>query len=183
TLDYSSAGQAVNLTGIGAGASGENQRLTITAQSSNAKLVPSPRVSYVSGQATGSLMVKPAVNVSGTAEITVTVNDGGKSNNIVTRTFTVTVLPNYLPTLDPIGDLTLDYSSAGQAVNLTGIGAGASGENQRLTITAQSSNAKLVPSPRVSYVSGQATGSLMVKPAVNVSGTAEITVTVNDVGK
>ncbi len=183
TMDYSSAGQVVNLTGIGAGASGENQHLTITAQSSNAKLMLSPHVSYVSGQPTGSLTVKPVANVSGTTAITVTVNDGGKSNNIVTRTFTVTVLPNYLPTLDPVGDVTMDYSSAGQVVNLTGIGAGASGENQRLTITAQSSNAKLMLSPHVSYVSGQTTGSLTVKPVANVSGTTAITVTVNDGGK
>src|SRR6185312_2186411 len=41
----------------------------------------------------------PLVNVSGTTEITVTVNDGGKSNNIVTRTFTVTVLPEVTPSI------------------------------------------------------------------------------------
>ncbi len=183
TLAYSSIGQAVNLTGIGTGSSGENQRLTISAKSDNSKLIPSPKVSYVNGQTTGSLTVKPTANASGTAEITVTVNDGGKSNNIVTRTFTVTVLPNYAPTLDPISDLNVAYNSVGATVNLTGIGVGSSGENQRLTISAKSDNSKLIPSPKVSYANGQTTGSLMVKPAHNASGSAEITVTVNDGGK
>jgi hypothetical protein len=183
TLAYNSASQTVELSGIGDGSSGENQRLKISAKSSNSKLVSNPKVSYVSGQTTGSLTVKPAANVSGTAEITVTVNDGGTSNNIITRTFAVTVLPNNLPTLDSIDDLTFAYNSAEQTVNLTGIGAGSSGENQRLTVSAQSSNSKLIPSPKVSYVSGQTTGSLTMKPAANMSGTAEITVIVNDGGK
>ena len=53
----------------------------------------------------GSLSYTPVANASGTAQITVTVNDGGASNNIITRTFTVTVNPvNDLPTLDSIGN-------------------------------------------------------------------------------
>ncbi len=183
TLDYSSAGQTVNLTGISTGASGENQRLTISAKSSDARTVPSPRVSYVNGAATASLLVKPTVNVSGTADITVTINDGGKSNNIITRTFTVTVLPNRPPTLDGIEDLTLNFNSPAQTLDLSGIGPGSSGEVQKLSVTTSSDNPKLVSSPKVSYRPPAATGTLTFKPAANASGTAVITVTVNDGGK
>ena len=183
TLAYSSAGQTVNLTGVTAGLGSGNTRLTISAKSSDARTVPSPRVSYVNGAATASLLVKPAANVSGAADITVTINDGGKSNNIITRTFTVTVLPNRPPTLDGIEDLTLNFNSPAQTLDLSGIGPGSSGEVQKLSVTTSSDNPKLVSSPKVSYRPPAATGTLTFKPAANASGTAVITVTVNDGGK
>ncbi len=183
TLDYSSAALTVDLNGISVGAAGEIQKLKITATSDNSKVVPNPRVSYLYPDTSGSLTLKPAANASGTANITVTVNDGGKSDNIFTQTFAVTVLPNQPPTLDPVGDLVLAYNSAAQTVNLGGIGAGAAGEIQKLKITATSDNSKLVPNPRVSYLYPETTASMSIKPSANASGTANITITVNDGAK
>ena len=56
-------------------------------------MIPNPTVTYTSPNATGSLAFTPVTNASGSATLTVTVNDGGASNNIVTQTFTVTVSP------------------------------------------------------------------------------------------
>ena len=118
--------QTVNLTGIGTGAANENQSLLITANSSNPSLIPNPNVSYSSPDAVGTLTFTPAPEGFGTASITVTVNDGGALNNLVTRTFTVTVAAvNDLPTLDAIGNLSIAEDSGVQSVNLTGITAGA----------------------------------------------------------
>jgi photosystem II stability/assembly factor-like uncharacterized protein len=174
--------QTVNLSGITAGG-GESQTLTVTATSGNTNLIPNPTITYTSPNTTGSLSYTPVANASGTALITVTVNDGGASNNITTQTFTVTVNPvNDPPTLNPIANPAAINEDAGlQTVNLSGITAGG-GESQTLTITATSGNTNLIPNPTVTYTSPNATGSLSYTPVANASGTALITVTVNDGG-
>jgi hypothetical protein len=180
--------QTINLTGITAGPVDENtQGLTVTATSGNTGLIPNPTVNYTSPNATGSLTYTPVANQSGTALITVTVtDDGGTANsgvNSFVRTFTVTVTAvNDAPTLDPIPDPAAILEDAGlQTVNLSGIAAGG-GETQTLSITATSGNTGLIPNPTVNYTSPNATGSLTYTPVANQSGTALITVTVNDGG-
>jgi len=182
TVAFNSGIKRVSLTGINPGPNG-TQKIKITAVSSNPKLVPNPKVSYSSPQTTGYLSLKPASGTNGTVLITVTVNDGGSANNIFTRTFNVTVAPNQAPTLDPIGNITLAYNSAAQAISLTGITPGSSEEIQKLKITAISSNPKLVPNPKAKYKSPQTIGTLSFKPAANANGTALITVFINDGAK
>ncbi len=179
TLNENAGAQTVNLSGISSG--GENQTLTVTAVSSNTGLIPNPSVNYASPNATGSLAFTPLANASGSSIVTVTVNDGGASNNIITKTFTVTVNPvNQPPTLNSINSLTLNENAGAQTVNLSGISSG--GENQTLTVTAVSSNTGLIPNPSVNYASPNATGSLAFTPLANASGSSIVTVTVNDGG-
>src|SRR6202008_4167845 len=105
--------QTINLTGISSGVVTENQPLTVTAVSSNPSLVPNPSVNYNSPQTTGSLTFTPVPTANGTATITVTVNDGQSQNNIVSRTFTVTVNPvNDLPTISSIADQSISQGSS-----------------------------------------------------------------------
>ncbi len=183
SVNENAGAQTVNLAGISSGAANESQTLTVTASSSNTGVVPNPMVTYTSPNTTGSLSFTPVANVSGTATITVTVNDGGASNNIVTRTFTVTVSPvNQPPTLNALGNVTVNENTGAQSVSLAGISSGAANESQTLTVTASSSNTGVVPNPMVTYTSPNTTGSLSFTPVANVSGTATITVTVNDGG-
>jgi hypothetical protein len=91
TINENAGLQTVNLSGISSGATKEAQTLTVTTSSSNPSLIPAPAVSYTSPNATGMLSFMPVTNGNGVATITVKVNDGGASNNLVTRTFTVTV--------------------------------------------------------------------------------------------
>jgi len=173
--------QTVNLSGIGTGAANESQTLTITAVSSNPGLIPHPTVNYNSPNATGSLAFTPAANSSGSAAITVTINDGQPQNNTLVRTFVVSVnLANNPPTLAAIGNVTISEDAAAQTVNLTGITSGSATENQALTVTAVSSNPALIPNPTVNYTSPNATGSLSFTPVANANGAATVTVTVND---
>src|SRR5262249_8795039 len=58
--------------------------------SNNTALIPNPAVTYVSPNATGSLSYTPVTDKSGTAIITVTVDDGLATT---VQTFTVTVTP------------------------------------------------------------------------------------------
>ena len=98
------------------------------------------------------------------------------------HTFTVSDgSDNELPTLDALADLTIDEDAAEQAVNLAGITDGDSG-TQPLRVTASSSTPSLIPDPTVTYTSPNATGSLAFTPVADQSGTATITVTVEDGG-
>lgn len=83
--------QTVNLSGITSGATNEIQKLAVTAVSSKPTLIPNPTVTYTSPNTTGKLSFMPAHNATGTATLSVTVNDGQTQSNTVTRVFTVTV--------------------------------------------------------------------------------------------
>jgi hypothetical protein len=183
SINENAGQQSVALSGISSGAANENQTLSVSAVSSNPSLIPNPVVTYTSPNATGSLAFTPATLAFGSASITVTVNDGGASNNIVTRNFTVTVSPvNQTPTLDPIANISLNENAAKQTISLTGISSGAANESQTLSVSATSSNPSLIPTPSVSYASPGATGSLSFQPVAYASGSANIVVTVNDGG-
>jgi hypothetical protein len=175
--------QTVNLAGITSGAINEADTLTVTASSSNTGLIPTPMVNYNSPNTTGSITFAPASSAWGSAIITVTVDDGRASNNIVSRTFTVAVNPvNQPPTLNPPADIALNENAGQQTVNLSGIASGAANENQTLTVTASSSNTGLIPTPTVTYTSPNTTGSIRFTPVANAYGAATVTVTVNDGG-
>jgi hypothetical protein len=183
TINENAGLQTVNLSGITTGASNQVQTLTVTAASSNPGLIASPAVTYTSPNSTGTLNFTPVANGNGSASITVTVNNSGTSNNIVTRSFTVTVNPvNQPPTMNALTNVTINENAGLQTVNLSGITTGASNQVQTLTVTAVSSNPGLIASPAVTYTSPNSTGTLTFAPATNSYGTNVITVTVNNNG-
>jgi len=188
TINENAGLQTVSLSGISSGATNENQTLAVTAFSSNTGLIPNPTVNYTSTNSTGSLTFAPVTNAFGTATVTVVVHDNGGTANggvdSVTNTFTVTVnAVNQPPTLNAISNLAIFENASAQTVNLSGITSGAANEIQKLTVTAISSSGTLIPKPTVKYTSPNTTGSLTFKPALHKTGTAMITVTVNDGGK
>lgn len=81
----------VSLSGIGDGSAAETQTLTLSAYSSNTVIIPNPSITYTSPNSTGTLTFKPNAGQSGTAIISVYVNDGGPNNSQTIKTFTVTV--------------------------------------------------------------------------------------------
>ncbi len=101
SICQSSGLQTVNMSGIATGSGSEIQTLTITATSSNTGLIPHPTVTYTSPNPTGTLTYTPVAGIAGTAIITVTVNDGASNNNIIVRTFTVTI--DHTPTVSLAG--------------------------------------------------------------------------------
>ncbi|MFZ0827731.1 MAG: fibronectin type III domain-containing protein [Verrucomicrobiia bacterium] len=92
TIMENSGSQTVSLTDITSSSSTKNPTLAVTAVSSSTTLIPNPLVNYTNPNTTGFLTLKPAPNRIGTAVIAITIKDGGTSNNIVTRTFIVTVV-------------------------------------------------------------------------------------------
>ena len=153
--------------------------LVITASSSNPDLVPDGNVLFTGTGTTRTLVVTPAPDQFGTTIITVTVTDaGGKKTS---DTFALVVISsNDAPTLDALADLNLEEDSPPRTVPLTGIGTGAANEDQTLVVQASSSNPGLLSDLSVAYISPSPTGTLTFSPAPNASGTAIVTVTVED---
>ena len=181
TINQNAGQQTVNLSGISSGSAGEIQTLSVSAVSDNTALIPAPIVTYTSPSATGTLKFTPNATNSGTANVTVTVNDGQAQNNTVSRSFVVTVNSlNKVPTLNTIGNVAVNQNSGTQVVPLSGISSGSSTEHQNLTVSAVSDNPGVVPNPIVSYTSPTATGTLYFTPAADAMGQAVVTVTVND---
>ena len=176
--------QTVSLTGISAGTANENDTLTVIADTTNTALVTNLVVSYTSPDSTGSLSFNLVTNAFGTATITVTVNDGQPSNNIVSRSLTLTVTPvNDPPTLAPLNNLNILENAGMQVVSLIGISPGPGSEKtQAVSITAMSSNPALIPNPSVNYTSPGSTGTLTFAPLTNQFGTATIKVVLQDNG-
>jgi len=138
SFDEGSADQRVNLVGLGSGLT--SQLLDVKATSSNPAIIPDPVVSLPGLLTGGYLTLAPLPDAFGTVTITVTVDNLQPLNNILVRTFTVTVYSeNDPPTLDPIEELTLDSAAGPQMVSLSGISSGAFNEPQHLSVVAESS--------------------------------------------
>jgi hypothetical protein len=184
TINENAGAQTISLTGISLGS---GQALNVSAVSSNPALIPAPAISYNSPDNAGTLTFAPVTNMTGTAVITVTVNNGAAQSNIISRSFTVTVVTtNELPTLDPLANVTLGLGSDAQTLALTGISPGTvlqatsskKSAQPKLKVTAKSSNSKLIRALKIVYASPNSAGTLTFKPAAKLSGTATITVTV-----
>ena len=167
--------QTIALTGIGAGGIGESDTLVVTAVSSNTAVIPHPAVSYTSPDLTGSLSYTPVPDASGSATITVTVNDGALST---ARTFVVTVGDaNDAPTIGVIANQTIAEDTAvGPLAFTIGDPDGLAG----LSVTASSSDTTLVPNANLLLGGGGSDRSITVTPALNQSGSTTITLTVSD---
>ncbi len=92
---------------------------------------------------------------------------------------------NAKPTVDPISDQSITEPSVGDpAITLviTGLGSGQTRESQSLTIAAVSDNPGLIPDPVISYTPGSTTAALTYVPVAENSGSARITLTIQDSG-
>lgn len=155
--------------------------LVLSASASNPALLPPSNFVFGGSGTNRTLTINPASNSFGTATVTIVVTDASGATN--SDSFFVTINPvNDAPTLNALGNLAVNEDSGPALVNLTGITSGAGNENQVLTITATSSNPLLIPNPTVSYFSPNTTASLSLAPLADATGTATITVTVQDDG-
>lgn len=153
------------------------KNLTVTALSDDITIVPNPVVNYTSPNENGSIDFTPNPNKFGTINITVKVTD--KDALIIEETFEIEIININDP--PELGDIPIQSSileDAGpQSINLVGISAGPN-ENETVSISAASDNLLLIINPTVSFTGS--TGTLFYTPIDDASGTATITVQVND---
>ena len=133
----------------------------------------------ITNSTTGAFTFTPNADWNGSTSFTYKCNDGALDSGASTISVTVNAI-NDPPTLNALSDLNVNSYDGDFTVALSGIGTGAANETQTLTVTASSGDTTLIPHPTVSYASPAATGSLTVSPVNGNTGTATITVTVND---
>lgn len=177
----SSPAATVNLTGISGGPK-EADTVTITASSSDPRIVANPVVQYTSPASTGRLLVVPVAGVRGSATVTVTVDDNrGAANSLLTRSFLVDVGTNYPPTFQKGPDVLVNEDAGGQVLVgwATGISAGASAESgQALTFLVSADKPELFSQqPAIAT-----DGTLTFTPNANAFGVAAVTVQLRDNG-
>ncbi len=190
-ISENAAPQALTISNISKGPFEASQTLTLLVSSGSTGVIPTPTITPSTigsnGQTTAQLRYSVVPNTSGTVTITVTAIDNGPNTpapnqNTYVQTFTVQVNEiNDAPTLNPISFGPIQEDAEQQNVPLTGISAGA-GENQTLAVTVSTNKPELFEVLSVSYTSPQTTGTLRIKPAADMHGTASITVRVEDSG-
>jgi CSLREA domain-containing protein len=155
---------------------------SITATSNNATLVPNDvaHLSAILAGKTGVVTINPAADLSGTTDITVTVNRTGGSES---KTFLLTVVPvNEVPSFTKGADQTVNEDAGAQTVNnwATSISPGPGDESiQTLTFqVTNNTNALLFSTPPAI----SSTGTLTYTPTANASGAATITINLKDDG-
>ena len=172
TLKQGAGAQTVLLEGITAGI-GDNQPLKVTASSSNASLIPHPTVNYTSPQTTGTLTFTPVASATGTAIITVTVEDGGLDGDLSTTGDNATV------------DVTFEVTVTAPATRVIGaVLNGGSGNRSRLTtLTMDFSSATTVSSVSSLKVRNHTTGAPLDISAGSLenNGTTSVTWNVSNV--
>jgi uncharacterized repeat protein (TIGR01451 family) len=177
TINEDSGTTNVALSGISFGPSNEGQTNRVTATSSQPGLIPDPTVVYSSPNATGTLSFAPAANSNGIATITVTVNDGGTSNNAVTRTFNVTVnAVNDAPSISAITNVVVNEDTT--TVPIPFIIGDAESAATTLSVAARALDTNLIANVVLSGAGSNRT--IAVTPALNRSGQTSITVFVGD---
>ncbi|XQQ05819.1 MAG: beta strand repeat-containing protein [Leptolyngbya sp. IPPAS B-1204] len=136
--------------------------------------------------ANGTLTYTPAANASGTATVTVQLQDnGGTANGGVDtsapQTFSITITAvNQAPSFTKGPDQTVNEDSGPQTVNnwATGISAGPNEAGQTLSFLVSNNNNSLFSvQPSI-----DSTGKLTYTPAANANGTATVTVQLKDSG-
>jgi hypothetical protein len=144
--------------------------------SSNPAVVPEASVRFSQTESGRNLIITPAANQSGRAVVQLHATEGSIT---VTQSFSVTVNSiNDAPTISRIPDQTISDTTPAALISFT-IGdietPGAS-----LIVTASSSNGALLPNRSLILSGTGASRSLALRPVSGKSGTAMVTVTVND---
>ena len=150
--------------------------LSVSGTSSNTALVPNSNISIVGSDANRTVSITPALNQWGQSTITLIVRDpqGGSA----TETFLVTVnLINALPTISKIADQsTLQDTPTGIIQFTVGDLEDSAGD---LTVSGSSSSA-VVPNGNIVFGGSGANRTLTMTPAAGQTGTAIISVMVQD---
>ncbi|MEO2004356.1 MAG: Ig-like domain-containing protein, partial [Candidatus Poribacteria bacterium] len=168
------------IEGIGPGGGDDEltQTVTISVESDNETLLPTP-VKF--GDDTLSFSLQPDMN--GTANITVTATDDGSNDssneNTYAQTFTVTVnAVNDAPVFDEIAAITVDEDPEPGSVTVTGVGPGGGDDESGQTVTmgVVSNDTALV---EITSFDGS---GFTYTPVADANGTTTITVTATDDG-
>jgi len=169
--------QTIRLDGLSSGDLNEEQPLMITATSSNPSLIPHPSVQWVTSNRVANLLFTPVAGASGTAAITVVVNDGQPQNNLVSRTFNVQVSSG--PSIAP---LATQFTLEDEPLNPFNLGlSNPGGTVSSLLLRVSSSDSTLINNAGLTFGGSGANRTLRLTPRTNAFGWAWITLVASNV--
>jgi hypothetical protein len=150
--------------------------LTLSALSSDPVLVPVGTIVFGGTGANRTVTITPPSGSTGTALITLNVNDG---TNTTATSFNLTVTAgNTAPTISDITDRSTAEDTATGAIGFT-VGDGETAPGS-LTVSGTSSNPSVVANGGIAFGGSGANRTVSVTPVANANGSATITVTVSD---
>lgn len=146
--------------------------IATSGSSSNPSLVGNPPSSGTG--AIRTFTITPLANQNGSATITLSANDGATVSQVA---FSLTVFAsNDSPTMTALSDQTVAINTASsQPTTVADLETPGS-----LTLSGTSSNGQLVPNGNITFSGSGASRNVIVTPATGQSGSAVITVVVND---
>ena len=148
--------------------------LTVSATSSNTKLLASSAITLTQTAGAWQLTATPKPNTNGKTTVSVTVTDGGASS---TEKFVLKVKAvNDPPVLGEIGSFVIAAGDTSETRSFTAFDP----DGDKLTLKASSSNAALVSASGIVFGGKGDTRTLTVKPKSGKTGTAKITVKLSD---
>jgi hypothetical protein len=151
--------------------------LTVTAISDNVTLVPLANIVLGGGGINRTVTVTPVASLNGTAKITLTVEDG--TGNTAQTEFNVQVSAvNDNPTITFIPDQSTPENTPTGAIEFT-IG-DADTPASSLIVSGSSDNTTLVPNANIVFGGSANLRTVIITPAANQSGEANITISVGD---
>ncbi|MEC9093674.1 MAG: Calx-beta domain-containing protein, partial [Planctomycetota bacterium] len=183
--------QTVDLTGITDGDGDDpTQPLVVSAISNNSSLITEVTVDYTSPNETATLKFSPEPDESGTATITVTVEDGGLDNDLSTPEDNATFSQSFEVTVNPVNDvpsfvmpLELDFNESvtDHEVSLTSISPGPNESDQPIVISVSTDNSDFLSDLSIDYTSGP-NGTLMFSTVDGELGRGNIFIAIEDGG-
>jgi len=151
--------------------------LIVTALSTNEALLPNANIGLGGSGASRTITLTPAPNRSGVTLVSLTVRDA--SSGAINMNFTVTVNSlNDPPIVSPIANQSTPANTPTPPILFDVTDAETPPGN--LTVTASSGNTTLVPNANIVLGGSGTNRALLITPAVGQSGSALITVMVND---
>lgn len=178
TLQEGADPQSVPLSGITSGAANENQELLLRVSSDNPALFAGLAVQYTSPSSAGLLNFALDPAASGIANVTVSVTDRQRDNDVVSRSFVLTVIPNTPPSISEIADAAIMEDTPLGPVPLS-IG-DAETALDGLALSAFSSNPALIDATNVVFGGSGAARTFTLWPVTNAYGTSVVTIVVRD---
>ncbi|KPL21641.1 MAG: hypothetical protein AMS23_09010, partial [Bacteroides sp. SM1_62] len=169
----------VKLSGISDGDRDVEQSIQVEAGSDNASVIDTVYVDHSDNGKYGKISFTALS--AGDANITVRVTDEEGADTSISFKVSAFNSLNGAPLIAPVNKITVVNNAGEQTIQLTGIGDG-DGSNQTLTITAESSNDTILPSPVINYTQGDSTAELVYTPLADTVGAVTITVTLSDDG-
>jgi len=150
--------------------------LSVSATSSNPLLIPTSGILLGGSGSNRTVVLIPALNLFGTANITLTVSDGAL---VASRVFMLTVNPfNDAPTISAIPSQTIPRNGATRPLAFTVSDAETPASG--LLVVASSSNQGLVPDANVVLGGSGANRTVVVTPVTNLTGVTTVTLSVSD---